>query len=228
MNTSTLPISRGFEGTIQGAALPDLIQMECLAMSTRAVRVERGGKRGRIFFAGGQIVHAELGDITGEPALFEMMGWMGGQFVIEDGLRPMDESITRDWHSLMIEAAHLADEFYSQQNQTTLASMTAIPAMSTPPVDIFREPEVISGVQFTEDGTLLESRSDDAETLQATFAYITQLARLIGSGLGAENFRELHVTATEHKSLCYVGETESTALITGPKGNLPALLKKLS
>ncbi|HET6408765.1 MAG TPA: DUF4388 domain-containing protein, partial [Chthoniobacteraceae bacterium] len=58
MNTSAMPAHRGFEGTILGAALPDLIQMECLAMSTRAVRVEQGTRMGRIFFAGGQIVHA--------------------------------------------------------------------------------------------------------------------------------------------------------------------------
>ena len=228
MKTSAMPVSRGFQGIILGAALPDLIQMECLAMSTRAVRVERGGKMGRIFFAGGQIVHGELGDLTGEPALFEMLGWVGGSFEIEDGLRPMDETITRDWHGLLIEAAHLADEQAASPSVPTSNPMTAIPMMPTPPADVLRDPDVSSGVFFAEDGTLTDSRGEDPETMQATFAYVTQLARLIGEGLGLEDLREVHATATEHKALTVTSEAGTTALITSPKANLNNLAKKLS
>ena len=65
MNSSAVPTSKGFEGVIQGATLSDLIQMECLALTTRAVRVDRGASSGRIYFAGGQVVHAELGALQG-------------------------------------------------------------------------------------------------------------------------------------------------------------------
>src|SRR5262245_28282411 len=153
MKTSASPVNRGFEGIILGAALPDLIQMECLAMSTRAVRVERGDKLGRIFFAGGQIVHAELGDLKGEPALFEMLSWVGGSFEIEDGLRPMDETITRDWHGLLIEAAHTADEKAANSSSPAPNPMTAIPMIPTSPAEVFRDPDVTSAVHFSEDGT---------------------------------------------------------------------------
>lgn len=211
-----------------GAALPDLIQMECLAMSTRAVRVERGSKMGRIFFAGGQIVHAELGDRTGEPALFEMLGWVGGSFEIEDGLRPMDETITRDWHGLLIEAAHLADETAAAQSPPAPNHMTAIPMIPTSPAEVLRDPDVTSAVHYTEDGTLIESRAEDAETMQATFAYVTQLVRLIGEGLGLEDLKEIHATASEHKALTVINDTRITALVTPPKANIINLAKKLS
>jgi len=228
MKTSAMPVNRGFEGIILGAALPDLIQMECLAMSTRAVRVERGSKLGRIFFAGGQIVHAELGDLTGEPALFEMLGWVGGSFEIEDGLRPMDETITRDWHGLLIEAAHLADEQAAAHSTPAPNNMTAIPMIPNSPADVFREPDVVSAVQFSEDGTLIESRAEDAETMQATFAYVSQLVKLIGEGLGLEGLKEVHVISTEHKALSVLNDTRTASLITSPKANLANFAKKLS
>jgi hypothetical protein len=231
MSSPALHISRGFEGIIQGAALPDLIQMECLAMTTRAVRIVRGNRMGRIFFAGGQIVHSELGDLTGEPALFDLLSWTGGSFEVEDGVRPMDETITRDWHGLVIEAAHLADERAARDGvpaATTATHMTSIPIMPISVTDIFQEPDVIKAVHFTEDGSLLSSRADDPETLQATFAYVTQLARLIGGALGAEGLLEVQANASEHKSLCLVGDDETIAMVTSAKANLANLAKKLA
>lgn len=228
MKPSALPANRGFEGIILGAALPDLIQMECLAMSTRAVRVERGSKLGRIFFAGGQIVHAELGDLAGERALFEMLSWVGGSFEIEDGLRPMDETITRDWHGLLIEAAHVADEHAAAHSIPTPNTMTAIPMIPTSPAEVLRDPEVTSAVHFSEDGALIDSRAEDPETMQATFAYVSQLVRLIGEGLGLEELKEVQATAMEHKALSVVSDTRTTSLITSPKANLANFAKKLS
>lgn len=183
---------------------------------------------GRIFFAGGQIVHAELGERTGEPALFDMLGWIGGSFEIEDGLRPMDETITRDWHGLLIEAAHLTDEQAAAQSSPPPNHMTAIPMIPTSPAEVLRDPDVTSAVHYSEDGTLIESRSEDAETMQATFAYVTQLTRLIGEGLGLEDLKEIHATAAEHKALTIIKDTRITALVTQPKANIANLVKKLS
>jgi hypothetical protein len=232
-------MSRGFDGIIQGATLPDLIQMECLAMSTRAVRVERGPHRGRIFFAGGQVVHAELDDLTGEEALFEMLRWTGGVFEFEEGIRSMEETITRQWQGLLIEAAQRADEtaaFPNPNSQSasfttttsTPKTMTAIPMIPTPPAEVFRDPEVKSAVQFSEDGELLESRSDDPETMQATFAFVTQLLRLVGGSLGAEHLREVQVIAPDEKAVCVISDTETTAIIATGRANISNLVKKLS
>src|SRR5258708_32031848 len=91
MSSSAMLAHKGFDGVIQGATLADLIQMECLALTTRAVRVDGVGRTGRLFFTGGQVVHAEVGDLKGELALFEMIRWSTGSFTIEEGVRPMDE-----------------------------------------------------------------------------------------------------------------------------------------
>ena len=71
MQTAPTNEPNTFTGISGSTALADLIQMECSVMATRAVRIERGEKSGRIYFSRGQIVHAEVGEIKGEPALFE-------------------------------------------------------------------------------------------------------------------------------------------------------------
>lgn len=223
--------SHGFHGTIQGATLLDLIQLECLAMSTRAVRVERANRMGRIYFAGGQIVHAVTGDLKGEVALFELLGWAGGNFYFEDGVRPMDCTIDRDWHGLLLEAAQRRDELPQAVPHVTSdppSNMTAIPMPKLPIADVFRDPEVLQAVQFTDDGTLLESKSDDPDTMQASFAYIEQLSRLIGTALGAEGLHEIQIVSADKKALCAITDSTTSVVVTTLKANSAALLTKLS
>ena len=64
--------------------------------------------------------------------------------------------------------------------------------------------------------------------MQATFAYVSQLVRLIGEGLGLDELKEVHVTASEHKALSVLDGTRTTSLIVSPKANLVNFAKKLS
>lgn len=223
-NAMTVAAARGFEGTIQGATLHDLIQMECLTMSTRAVRVTRGARTGRIFFTGGQIVHAETADLSGERALFELLGWAGGHFSFEEGVRPMEDTIDRDWHGLLLEAAHRLDE----TAHAAAPTMTAIPMPMISADEVFKDPEILQAVQFTEDGTLLTARADDPETMQASFAYIEQLTRLVGTALGLEGLQEIHVASAEKKALAVITDSQTAVVITTPKANHTQLAKQLS
>ncbi len=227
MNSLAIPSPRGFDGVVQGVTLLDLIQMECLAMTTRAVRVEHSGRSGRIFFTGGQIVHAEVDALKGEPALFELLRWSAGSFIIEDGLRPLEDTINRDWHTLVMAAAHVSDELAAAANAPTLSPMSN-PAPQSPAQEALHDPEVQCAVRFTEDGSMIEAVGDIPEMLEASFAYVVQLLRHVGNSLGAENLREIHVTGEQKKALCVLGEDQITAVVGSPKLNLPVLAKKLS
>ena len=98
-----------FTGISGSTSLADLIQMECSILATRAVRIDRGEKSGRIYFSRGQIIHAEVGELSGEPALFEMLRWPGGHVVIADGVQPASETIDRHWQSLLLAATPAAE-----------------------------------------------------------------------------------------------------------------------
>ena len=161
-----------------GTTLADLIQFQCLSMSTRAVRVEASSAHGRIYFTGGQIVHASVGTLSGEPALFEMLSWKNGTFVIEEGNRPSEETITRQWHSLLLEAAQMADE---NAAPSYLAVLPDAPAnMNRYPLDELRaDPDVTAFAYSDTTGTLLDSKGAEAETLHAGYAYALELFQLI-------------------------------------------------
>ena len=105
MQTATTDNPNTFTGIAGSVTLGDLIQMECSIMATRAVRIERGEKSGRIYFSRGQIVHAEVGELNGEAALFELLGWPGGHVVIADGVQPVSETIDRPWQEILTAAA---------------------------------------------------------------------------------------------------------------------------
>ncbi len=230
MSSLAIPSPRGFEGVVQGVTLLDLIQMECLAMSTRAVRIEHGGRTGRIFFTGGQIVHAEVDGLKGEPALFELLRWSGGSFIVEDGLRPLEDTINRDWHSLVMAAAHVSDELAA----ATVVPVAPIQPMSPVPLSpasakgALHDPDVQCAIHFTEDGSMLEAVGDIPEMFEASFAYVVQLLRHVGTALGAEQLREIHVTGENRKALCMLADGKIAAVVGSSKLNLPALAKKLS
>lgn len=220
--------TKGFEGVIHAINLNDVIQMECLAMSHRAVRVEAGENVGRLYFAGGQVVHAEVGPHTGEEAFFEILSWPGGGFRIEDGRRAPDETITRNWESLLMEAAHRHDEIRDAAATVTAFPLTATAMTHDPIAEAFKDPEIHSGVHFATDGTLLQSKGEDPETLQGTFAYVVQLLQHIGTSIGAENLREVHLVGTDGRAVCVVVDELTTAAVTSPKANLVTLAAKLS
>jgi hypothetical protein len=94
-----------FAGMAGAVTLQDLIRIECSILATRAVRLDRGDVSGRIYFARGRVVHAEVGELTGEAALFEMLAWAGGDLVVADGLQPREETISRSWQALLADAA---------------------------------------------------------------------------------------------------------------------------
>jgi hypothetical protein len=95
---------KAFAGIAGAVTLQDLIRIECSILATRAVRLDRGDLSGRIYFSRGRVIHAEVGELTGEPALFEMLTWAGGDLVIADGLQPREETISRTWQALLADA----------------------------------------------------------------------------------------------------------------------------
>ncbi len=214
-----------------GTSLPDLIQMQCLNMTSRAVRVDAESVTGRIYFAGGQIIHATVGMLSGEAALFEMLRWKYGTFSFEDDSSAQHETVMRHWQSILLEAAQLEDETALQSGASPYPSVVSLPEPFMPRNlihELRADPEVVSFVQSDSEGILLESQSEDPENLQAGFAYVLQLLQLAGTSLGAESLREVHFQGKEHRALCIVDYTHTTAMVTTPKANLANLARKLA
>jgi CheY-like chemotaxis protein len=102
--------ARGFNGSITGLQLPDLIQMNCLSQITTALFVKKVNREGCIYFEDGQITHAEIGAIDGDEALFTILSWSTGSFRFVGGVKAPKVSITNNWEYLLIEGTRRSDE----------------------------------------------------------------------------------------------------------------------
>ena len=92
-------------------SLWDLVQFECLRRRPeRALRVTSQGQVGFMYFRDGNVVHASTLRATGEPAMREMLLWTTGSVEPWPARWPERESITAPWQSLLLGAAHAADQ----------------------------------------------------------------------------------------------------------------------
>jgi hypothetical protein len=65
-------------------------------------------------------------------------------------------------------------------------------------------------VLLSPEGALLSAKGPDAEQFATAAAYATQLARLVGEGLGIDGFRELGCEFRRGRCLVYFDENGNT------------------
>lgn len=101
---------KGFKGSVADFQLSDIIQLNCLGRLTSALEIRHEKETGYIYFDNGNIVHAETDRLVGENAFYHIMGWMGGEFTVKRNVKASQESIDKNWQSLLLEALRQYDE----------------------------------------------------------------------------------------------------------------------
>jgi len=114
-------------GSLSDLQLPDLVQvMSMQGKSGRFVlKNEEEGEVGYVYLEEGQVVHAEVGNIEGEFAIYKIAPWSKGEFVFEPDVPAPKRSIKKSNASLMMEAARRLDEWKVLQKK--IKSVQAIP-----------------------------------------------------------------------------------------------------
>ena len=104
----------GFQGMLRKVGLQDVIQMECLGRNSSVLEINNQQLRGRIYIEDGSIIHAGVGDLTGEAALHKLLALSGGSFQLQPFEAPLQKSIEGQWEFLLMEAARVRDELAMQ------------------------------------------------------------------------------------------------------------------
>jgi len=92
------------EGDLEDVELTGLIQMACSERKTARLTVRAPEGKGDVFFHAGEIVHAELGLLAGEKALYGLLGWTSGRFQLSTGSPPPStRTIKTSCHRLLME-----------------------------------------------------------------------------------------------------------------------------
>ncbi|MGB3222733.1 MAG: response regulator [Desulforhopalus sp.] len=105
-----LKVHEGFQGTVDGVDLIDIVQFNALSRATAALKVTTGKLEGMIFFKDGAVVHAMCGQETGEVAFFTILEFNGGSLQNIRGVQPPIVSIHKSIEGLLFEAAVKNDE----------------------------------------------------------------------------------------------------------------------
>jgi CheY-like chemotaxis protein len=105
-----LQAEQGFRGVLRRVGLEDIIQMECLSRHSLILELTAGGQRGRIYIRSGSLVHAECGELVGEPALQHLLTLTGGEFKHLTFADPPRETLEGSWEFLLMEAVRQRDE----------------------------------------------------------------------------------------------------------------------
>jgi predicted regulator of Ras-like GTPase activity (Roadblock/LC7/MglB family) len=97
-------------GHLKDMAVADLIQHNCQDRKTASVSIQNEGQEAFLFFKDGAVIHAALNDCVGEDAIFQLLAWSKGTFILETGVEPPAQTVQRSWSSLLLEGARRLDE----------------------------------------------------------------------------------------------------------------------
>lgn len=97
-------------GNLKDLRLANIIQINCIERNIAKVSVSSHNRVGYLYFADGQIVHAEISPYIGERAVHEMLALSDGKFKVEAGVQSPSHTIKRPWNSIVLDGLREIDE----------------------------------------------------------------------------------------------------------------------
>lgn len=105
------------QGTLGDLSLSDLIQLHCQAGSTARLTIQKAsGESGRLYFEGGEIVHAEGEGFQGSEAA--LLTWQEGSFEVDQNTAAPTRTIRMPWSAVLMEGLRRADERRRHENSS--------------------------------------------------------------------------------------------------------------
>jgi CheY-like chemotaxis protein len=98
------------QGRLEEMSVTELMQSLEMGQKTCRLKLRRGAEQAELYFAAGQCRHAQMGGTEGDTVVYQVIGWLDGEFEIEFGAAPPRETITLSTTGLLMEAMRLMDE----------------------------------------------------------------------------------------------------------------------
>src|SRR6266496_813646 len=130
--------STSVRGTLAQMSVVDLLQTLDIGRKSCSLVLTRNGQRAEMQFHDGQLVHATLngtpngtpgGTLTGEEAVYKVVSWTDGAFLIDFERRECPRTITHSTQSVLLEALRIFDE---SQRDGDSAGTSGAPFASSP------------------------------------------------------------------------------------------------
>jgi predicted regulator of Ras-like GTPase activity (Roadblock/LC7/MglB family) len=216
------------EGSLKELSLANIIQLNCTEMSTATVSLTCEDKAGIICFAEGAIVHATVGDLVGEEAVYELLSWPDGSFIVETGAPPSQRTISASWNSLLLEGIRRIDEGGAPMEETVeILPARKRPEMADDMLTLAHELRKILGVEgsviISRDGIVFASDMEgNPEKEGAVAVFVGNAADELGAAMSLTPFDWGVVTMGKDRMLILERPTFFVGLLLNEKAS-PAL-----
>lgn len=197
-----------FQGSLKELPLPDIIQLVSVSGKSGVFVLTSANQTGEIFLRDGEIVHAVVGSIQGEEAVYELAILQEGEFIFKPGVETKDRTIRKSNTNLLMEAARRIDEWQVLSKR--------IP--STRQIPIFTNQGSSTSVSFTPHEWAVICKIDERRSIEelaatlgmSAFEVCKLLYGLVTAGLIGlkENLGQMHA---EHLNKMQPGELSQAA-----------------
>jgi CheY-like chemotaxis protein len=117
--------STSVRGTLAQMSVVDLLQTLDIGQKSCRLELHHAGLESEMQFVNGQLVHASLGNLTGEAAVYAVVAWTEGAFVIDFERVECPRTITHSTQSVLLEALRRFDEAQRDESSPKPACGTA-------------------------------------------------------------------------------------------------------
>jgi CheY-like chemotaxis protein/predicted regulator of Ras-like GTPase activity (Roadblock/LC7/MglB family) len=220
-------------GNLRSMGLASIFQINCTERNRARLQVRHGEQEGSVYFADGDIVHAELGSQVAEEAIYEMLSWAEGDFEIEMDVPAPERTVTAGWSGLLLEGMRLLDE--QTAGLENLETETAVQVTEEKGVtgDMIKELartlkqiKNIVGVVITDrDGIVLadELESGDPQKDGVIAVFVGNAASVVGESLALGSFNWGTVDAGKETMLVIEQPDYHVGLLLGERAS-PAMV----
>ena len=102
--------SDGAQGTLQGITLVSFLQLIEVEGKTCTLTVSANEKKGSLNCLNGKLINAEVGDINGLSAAYELIGWDNAIIEIANTVKNKNVEITLPLTNVLMKGVNLKDE----------------------------------------------------------------------------------------------------------------------
>jgi CheY-like chemotaxis protein len=106
----TAPSDGVVRGNLSQMNVIDLMQSLEMGRKSCQLTMNNGAEKCEVFFVEGQVKHATYGSLVGDPAVFKVLHWTGGNFEINFEGKTDKETAELNTQGLLMEGLRLLDE----------------------------------------------------------------------------------------------------------------------
>lgn len=201
----------GFDGSVTGMDLLDLLQVKGMARFTGRIAVEQNSRTGLLFFRDGEIIHAELDRLDGRAAFDAIVAWGGGSFRVEPKVTTTRQTLHERLQFLLMDVVRLQDEAAAGLRQAEMPGGTPQQGKgATVKERLAGVSGLTDAVLTNRQGEVLQTVGTDADGLVAQGMYVVTTSGRIGEGMGLGDF----------KGAVVQGAVAHLVVLEGPKNYL--------